>query len=279
MKRTGGQRPNSALRQTDEHRAGLTGRLGLHCRPIRSCSCWLGGPSGPHHSAPARRAKTEQSDRLLKRMTWSLLSFVADLEADGRLEPRRSPVRLRAPRRRRPPMGAPQGRERLDRPAREGALRVLRASRDAGVKRVVLTSSFAAVGYGHPPMRRPSTKSTGRTLTLTMCRAYVKSKTLAERAAWISSRPMALLHSRSSIRCLCSGPALSALIYSTSFVRHPAHARWRPCPGVRSSTSASSMCAMWPTSTSAAWPIRPPMASGSWRPRGISWPWSTWRRF
>ena len=32
-------------------------------------------------------------------------------------------------------------------PARDGTLRVLRAARDAGVKRVVVTSSFAAVGY------------------------------------------------------------------------------------------------------------------------------------
>jgi nucleoside-diphosphate-sugar epimerase len=36
-------------------------------------------------------------------------------------------------------------------PAREGALRVLRAARDAGARRVVLTSSFAAVGYTPKP--------------------------------------------------------------------------------------------------------------------------------
>jgi len=40
-------------------------------------------------------------------------------------------------------------------PAREGALRVLQAARDAGVKRVVMTSSLAAIGYGHPPTERP----------------------------------------------------------------------------------------------------------------------------
>ena len=40
-------------------------------------------------------------------------------------------------------------------PARDGALRVLRAARDAGVKRVVMTSSFAAIGYGHPPRETP----------------------------------------------------------------------------------------------------------------------------
>jgi nucleoside-diphosphate-sugar epimerase len=36
-------------------------------------------------------------------------------------------------------------------PARDGTLRVLRAARDAGARRVVLTSSFAAVGYSPKP--------------------------------------------------------------------------------------------------------------------------------
>ena len=38
-------------------------------------------------------------------------------------------------------------------PARDGTLRVLRAARDAGARRVVLTSSFAAVGYSPKPVR------------------------------------------------------------------------------------------------------------------------------
>ena len=49
------------------------------------------------------------------------------------------------------PPGVPKHEDELIIPAREGALRVLRAARDAGVSRVVLTSSFAAIGYGHPP--------------------------------------------------------------------------------------------------------------------------------
>src|SRR6187402_354885 len=40
-------------------------------------------------------------------------------------------------------------------PAREGVLRVLRAARDAGVKRVVLTSAIGAVVYGHPNQTAP----------------------------------------------------------------------------------------------------------------------------
>jgi nucleoside-diphosphate-sugar epimerase len=82
------------------------------------------------------------------------------------------------------PANVPKHDDELIIPAREGALRVLRAARDAGVKRVVLTSSFAAIGYGHAPQQAPFnetdwTDPTGGDMT-----AYVKSKTLAERAAW-----------------------------------------------------------------------------------------------
>ncbi|WP_295818931.1 NAD-dependent epimerase/dehydratase family protein [uncultured Deinococcus sp.] len=38
-------------------------------------------------------------------------------------------------------------------PARDSALYVLRAARDAGARRVVFTSSFAAVGYSPKPVR------------------------------------------------------------------------------------------------------------------------------
>ena len=68
-------------------------------------------------------------------------------------------------------------------PAREGALRALRAARDAGVRRVVLTSSFAAIGYGHPEQQAPFDETTWTNLDGPVA-AYIKSKTLAERAAW-----------------------------------------------------------------------------------------------
>lgn len=81
------------------------------------------------------------------------------------------------------PGKVPAHEDELIVPAREGTLRVLRAARDAGVKRVVLTSSFAAIGYGHAARQAPFdetdwTDPTGK------ASAYVKSKTLAERAAW-----------------------------------------------------------------------------------------------
>jgi nucleoside-diphosphate-sugar epimerase len=69
-------------------------------------------------------------------------------------------------------------------PAREGTLRVLRAARDAGVKRVVQTSSFTAIGYGHPPQQAPFDETTWTDLRGADVLPYGKSKTLAERAAW-----------------------------------------------------------------------------------------------
>ncbi|TPK47682.1 aldehyde reductase [Mesorhizobium sp. B2-5-4] len=82
------------------------------------------------------------------------------------------------------PPGVPKHQDDLIIPAREGALRVLRAARDAGVKRVVLTSSFAAIGYGKmPPGGRPFTEESWTDPTAKVS-AYVKSKTLAESAAW-----------------------------------------------------------------------------------------------
>jgi dihydroflavonol-4-reductase len=70
-------------------------------------------------------------------------------------------------------------------PAREGTLRVLRASRDAGVERVVLTSSFAAIGYGHPGLQTaPYTEGDWTDINGDDVSAYIKSKALAERDAW-----------------------------------------------------------------------------------------------
>lgn len=82
------------------------------------------------------------------------------------------------------PVVQPKDESELIIPAREGALRVLRAARDAGVKRVVLTSSFAAVGYGRKLKERPYTEEDWTDPDGEGVTAYTKSKTLAERAAW-----------------------------------------------------------------------------------------------
>ena len=82
------------------------------------------------------------------------------------------------------PQSLPKHEDDLIVPAREGALRVLRAARDAGVKRVVLTSSFAAIGYGQKPQNAPFTEDNWTDPNGPDVRPYTKSKTLAERAAW-----------------------------------------------------------------------------------------------
>jgi dihydroflavonol-4-reductase len=69
------------------------------------------------------------------------------------------------------------------RPAVDGQLRVLRAARDVGVKRVVLTSAFGAIGMGHGPQTRPWNESDWTDLN-GQVEPYQASKTLSERAAW-----------------------------------------------------------------------------------------------
>ena len=81
------------------------------------------------------------------------------------------------------PAAAPRTEDELIVPARDGVLRVLRAARDAGVKRVVLTSSCGAVYYGHPPQTAPFDETSWTRLDGEMS-AYVRSKAIAERAAW-----------------------------------------------------------------------------------------------
>ncbi|MBV9878016.1 MAG: aldehyde reductase [Verrucomicrobia bacterium] len=82
------------------------------------------------------------------------------------------------------PPNKPKHEDELIVPAREGTLRILRAARDAGVKRVVLTSSFGAIGYGHEEQKAPFDETNWTNLNSGDVIAYVKSKTLAERAAW-----------------------------------------------------------------------------------------------
>ena len=82
------------------------------------------------------------------------------------------------------PQTIPKHEDELIVPAREGALRVLRAARDARVKRVVLTSSFASIGYGQKPQNTPYDETNWTDPKGDGVLPYVKSKTLAERAAW-----------------------------------------------------------------------------------------------
>jgi dihydroflavonol-4-reductase len=69
-------------------------------------------------------------------------------------------------------------------PAREGTVRVLNAALDAEVKRIVLTSSIAAVMYGHDDYSKPLTEESWSDPDFEGMNPYGRSKTIAELAAW-----------------------------------------------------------------------------------------------
>jgi dihydroflavonol-4-reductase len=78
----------------------------------------------------------------------------------------------------------PQDPDDLIVPARDGTLRVLRASLDAGVRRIVVTSSVAAVTGGPRPASGILTEENWSTSDNPKMTPYARSKTIAERAAW-----------------------------------------------------------------------------------------------
>jgi dihydroflavonol-4-reductase len=79
------------------------------------------------------------------------------------------------------PIAQPRNADELIRPAVDGTLRALRAARDAGLTRIVLTSSMEAVMHGHAGTVSEAQWSD---LSAPTALPYTKSKTLAERAAW-----------------------------------------------------------------------------------------------
>jgi len=81
------------------------------------------------------------------------------------------------------PSAQPKDPDELIVPAREGTVRVLKAARDAGARRVVLTSSFAAVGYSPKPVR-DYTEADWTDPDTPGLAPYPRSKAIAERAAW-----------------------------------------------------------------------------------------------
>jgi dihydroflavonol-4-reductase len=79
----------------------------------------------------------------------------------------------------------PKDPDELIVPARDGALRVLRAALDAGAERVVMTSSVAAIRGKRPSTpQTPWTEADWTDGNDTSRTPYVRSKTLAEQAAW-----------------------------------------------------------------------------------------------
>jgi dihydroflavonol-4-reductase len=144
------------------------------------------------------------------------------------------------------PLRQPRRDDELVRPAREGALRVLEAARSARAERVVMTSSVAAISYGHG--RPPFTEQDWTDAAHPRTTPYQRSKTLAEQAAWRHAREHGmelavvnpglilgpLLHpqvgtSVEIVRALLAGelPGLPDIAFAISDVRDTADAHLR----------------------------------------------------
>ena len=82
------------------------------------------------------------------------------------------------------PPNQPKDPDELIVPAREGTLRVLRASLSAGVKRIVVTSSSVAIRLSEGVTARPLNEGDWTDPDSPGLTPYARSKTIAERAAW-----------------------------------------------------------------------------------------------
>lgn len=86
------------------------------------------------------------------------------------------------------PVGVPKHEDELIVPAREGTLRALRFARDAGIGHFVQTSSSAAIAYGHTALKTQFDERDWTNVDAPGIQPYIKSKTVAERAArdWVA---------------------------------------------------------------------------------------------
>ena len=92
------------------------------------------------------------------------------------------------------PTGVPKNADELIVPARDGALRALRAARAAGVRRFVMTSSVAAISYGRGRGVHHFTEADWTQHDKPGLSPYIQSKTIAERAArdWVAKEDAGL---------------------------------------------------------------------------------------
>ena len=87
------------------------------------------------------------------------------------------------------PFSAVKDANELIVPARDGALRALRAAKAAGVRRFVMTSSVAAIAYGRGRGVHTFTEADWTPPDYPGATPYIRSKTIAERAArdWVAT--------------------------------------------------------------------------------------------
>jgi nucleoside-diphosphate-sugar epimerase len=169
------------------------------------------------------------------------------------------------------PPAQPENPDDLIVPAREGTLRVLRGAREAGARRVVLTSSFAAVGYT-PKAVRDYTETDWTDPDDSGLPPYPRSKAIAERAAWdfIDQHPgslelvvlnptfiigptlvSTLRSSLVAIKAIAEGtmPALHRQRFGVADVRDVADAHLKAAATADAANKRYLLLADWPTTT------------------------------
>jgi len=132
------------------------------------------------------------------------------------------------------PLGVPKDANELIVPARDGALRALRAARAAGVQRFVMTSSVAAISYGRGRGVHHFTESDWTDLTQPGLSPYIQSKTVAERAArdWMAAEGGAMAFC-SICPSVVLGPVWSGdYSASVSVVKMLLNGRLAACPDI-----------------------------------------------
>jgi dihydroflavonol-4-reductase len=120
------------------------------------------------------------------------------------------------------PATIPKDENELIIPARDGAVRVVRAAARAGVKRLVMTSSIAAVAYGPAkPDGYVFTETDWTDATHPDAGPYQRSKVIAERAAFAAAREGGLEIATINPGAILGPPLGSDLSTSIELVRRP----------------------------------------------------------
>ena len=170
------------------------------------------------HTTVRSRSREAAVRKLLAVDDSRLVFFQADLSADAGWADAMGGCRCVAHLASPLPAGVPKDADELVVPARDGALRALRAARAAGVQRFVMTSSVAAISYGRGRGVHHFTEADWTQLDRPGITPYVRSKTVAERAArdWVAAEGAGLEFCTIN-PALVFGPVWSA-DYSTSVV-------------------------------------------------------------
>ena len=160
---------------------GASGFIALHCvRELLREGYRVRGTVRSLDKEPAIRAALALDDEAEARLSFVAANLLEDDGWPAAVVGARYVLHVASP----VPAAPTEHEEDLIRPAQDGTLRVLRAAQAAGVSRVVITSSIAAIVYNEKGDRgEPLDESDWSDLNRPLG-AYEKSKTLAERAAW-----------------------------------------------------------------------------------------------